>query len=346
MSRYFSKNCLKVILIGFILLNFQEGFTQGDFSSVDLLLKSNQKALGENIVALVWKDGKFIYKKEVGEFNAKTSEPVASCSKWLTAALVMTFVDQGKLKLDEPVANYIPEFHKYMKRYLTIRHCLSQTTGIESDGSLISKIAERRNYYDLGEEVNAIAAKEISNNPGKEFFYGGYGLNIAARVCEIIGKKPFERLVQDRIIRPLKMKGTSFVNETGGPCNPSGGARSTANDYINFMSMILNKGVFEGKQILSENAIKEMHRIQISGMTIKYAPPAALGYSYGLGNWIVDADKEGNGMIVTCPGLFGTFPYINFTKKYAAILLVKNLQTVQRKEITHSFMKAVDEQIQ
>lgn len=322
------------------------GFSQGDFSSVDLLLKNNQKALGENIVALVWKDGKIIYKKEVGEFNARSSEPVASCSKWLTAALVMTFVDQGKLKLDDPVAKYIPEYHKYMKRYLTIRHCLSQTTGIERDGRLLGKLAERRNYYDLGEEVNAIAAKEISNNPGQEFFYGGYGLNIAARVCEIIGKKPFERLVQDRIIRPLKMKGTSFVNETGGATNPSGGARSSANDYINFMSMLLNKGLFEGKQILSESAIKEMHHIQISGIPIKYAPAAALGYSYGLGNWIIEGDSQGNGNIVACPGLFGTYPYVNFNKKYAAILFVKNLQTEQRKEITTSFMKAIEDQIQ
>ena len=75
-----------------------------------------------------------LYKKEMGDFNAKTQAPIASCSKWLTAALVMQFVDEGKLSLDDKVVKYIPEFEKYCKSYITIRQCLSHMTGIADEG--------------------------------------------------------------------------------------------------------------------------------------------------------------------------------------------------------------------
>jgi hypothetical protein len=325
------------------MLLFQSGYSQTSFSELDQLLLKNQKMLGGNVVALVWKDGKMVYQKEMGEFNAKTQAPIASSSKWLTAALVMHFVDQGKLKLDDPIVKYIPLYKKYMKSYLTIRHCLSQTTGIEKDARIAIKILERRSFETLEEEVNNIAEKDISNNPGQEFFYGGYGLNIAARVCEIIGKKSFDRLVQEKITRPLKMRGTSFTDDNGRAPNPSGGAKSTANDYMNFMIMLLNKGKFEEKQVLSESSVEEMLKVQFPGLPIKYAPAAAAGFEYGLGSWIQKKDEKGNAIIASCPGLFGTWPLINRKKNYASIIFVQTLLSEQKREFADKFEEIIEE---
>jgi CubicO group peptidase (beta-lactamase class C family) len=336
---------MKVISILAFLLIFQPGFGQYDFSSVDQLLQRNLKQLGGNVVAMVYKDGKIVYQKEFGEFNAKTQAPVASCSKWLTAALVMTFVDQGKLDLDEPVSKYIPSFSKYMKNYVTLRHCLSHTTGIEREGGRASKLLERRKYQSLEEEANAIAAKEISNNPGMEFFYGNYGLNIAARVCEVVGKKAFERLIQERITRPLRMRGTSFTNDDGSAPNPSGGARSTANDYMNFLVMILNKGVFENKKILSEEAIAEMLKVQNGNLPVKWTPKVAEGFEYGLGAWIQEKDESGKTIVVSSPGLFGTWPYVDLCRKYAAIIFVKSILSEQKKDLAMQFKDIVESEI-
>src|SRR5687767_1936343 len=94
MSLKFNRICLSCSLFSVFLLLFQFSYAQTDFSNVDALLKQNQKLLGNNVVALVYKDGKVIYQKELGEdFKAKTQAPIASSSKWLTAALVMIFVD-------------------------------------------------------------------------------------------------------------------------------------------------------------------------------------------------------------------------------------------------------------
>lgn len=346
MSLKINRICLICSLCSVFLLFFQSLHAQTDFSSVDALLQKNQKLLGNNVVALVYKDGKLIYQKELGEdFKAKTQAPIASCSKWLTAALIMIFVDEGKLKLDDPVSKYLPVFDKYMKSYVTIRQCLSHTTGIENEKGTLMKILQRKKYASLEEEVNAYAAREISNNAGTEFHYGTIGLNIASRVLEVVSKKSFDRLIQDKLLRPLKMRATSFVDESGNAPNPSGGARSTASDYMNFLSMILNKGMFEGKRILSEQSITEMQKPQFSNLPVKFTPKVAEGYHYGLGEWIQEEDASGNSTVVSSPGLFGTWPYIDKCRNYAAIIFVKTLLSEQKRDFALQFKSAVDEVI-
>jgi CubicO group peptidase (beta-lactamase class C family) len=335
--------CLSCSLLSVFLLFFQFSFSQTDTSQLDALLQKNQKLLGNDVVALIYKDGKVIYAKELGEFNAKTQAPIAFCSKWLTAALVMQFVDEGKLKLDDPVSKYLPIFDKYMKRYVTIRMCLAHTTGIESEKGNLQKILQRGKYPTLEDEVNALAAKEISNNAGTEFHYGAIGPNVAGRVLEVIAKKPFDRLIQEKLLRPLKMRATTFVNENGYAPNPSGGARSTANDYMNFLSMILNKGMFEGKQILSAKAIEEMQTPQFTSLPVKFTPKAAEGLHYGLGEWIQEEDANGKSTVVSSPGLFGIIPYVDKCRNYAAILFVKSLLGEQKKDLMTQFKTTVDD---
>ncbi len=70
--------------------------------------------------------------------------------------------------------------------------------------------------------------------PVHEFHYGGIGLNIAGRVLEVITKKPFDRLMQEKLLRPLKMKQTTFMNENGYAPNPPAAPAVQANDYMNF----------------------------------------------------------------------------------------------------------------
>ena len=148
----------------------------------------------------------------MGVFNSKTQAPIASCSKWLTAALVMQFVDEGKLSLDDKVAKYIPEFDKYFKSYITIRQCLCHMTGIADDKNFLKRILERRKFSSLEEEVNSFAAREIRANAGTDFWYGNVGLNIAGRVLEIISKKKFEVLIKTKLFTPLGMTKTTSAD--------------------------------------------------------------------------------------------------------------------------------------
>ncbi len=338
--------CLKFSSLCVFLLLLQPVFAQYKFTELDDLLTKNQKALGGDVIAMIYKDGKLIYTKELNkEFTVKTQAPIASCSKWLTAALTMMFVDEGKISLDDPVNKYIPLFGSYSKKYITIRQCLSHTTGIQADPPGLKAMLSSRKYATLEEEVNAFAKKEIERNPGEMFFYSNMGLNIVGRILEIVSKKPFDRLMSEKLLRPMKMRNTTFYIDFNQSFNPSGGALSSANDYITFLAMILNKGMYEGKRILSEKAILEMETMQTGKAAVKYAPKIAEGYQYGLGEWILESKPDGTAAVVSSPGLFGTFPFIDNCRGYACIFFVKTLISEQKKEIYMAMKDAIDQQI-
>jgi CubicO group peptidase (beta-lactamase class C family) len=158
---------------------------------------------------------------------------------------------------------------------------------------------------------------------------------------EIISKKSFERLIQERITRPLKMRGTSFSNEEGGAVNPAGGARSTANDYINFLSMLLNKGIFEDKRILSEKAVEELEASQFAAIPVKSAPKYLQGVHYSLGAFITESAANGGSNVLACPNQMGTIPYIDKCRNYAAILIVAKPDE-EKKPLYQSLKNLVD----
>lgn len=372
MSHKVSSICTKVISIISFLLLLQPAYSQYNWTDLDAELQAKQKLLGNNVVCLLWSKGtpsekgdSLIYKKEMGEFNSKTKAPIASCSKWLTAALVMQFVDEGKLSLDDYVVKYIPEFEKYFKKYITIRQCLSHMTGIADEGTLLKRLLQRRKYSTLEEEVNSFASREIRATPGTDFWYGNVGLNIAGRILEVISKKKFEVLIKTKLFTPLEMRNTTFNDLNGGAVNPSGGAISTADDYMKFLVMLMNKGKYKGQQVLSEKSVNEMMQIQDKPEQIKYAPKAAEGFTYALGSWVVES-KTTDTVIVThegkakpnpmyipvvqatslaCPGLFGTWPMIDFCRGYAYIVFVKNLLGEERANAHLEIKKIIDQQI-
>jgi CubicO group peptidase (beta-lactamase class C family) len=335
---------MKVTTVVGFLLFLQPVSAQYNWTELEQELEAKQKLLGNNVVCLLWKGDSLIYKKEMGEFNSKTQAPIASCSKWLTAALVMQFVDEGKISLDDKVVKYIPEFGKYFKNYITMRQCLCHMTGIADDNKFLKRILERRKFASLEDEVNSFVAREIRANAGTDFWYGNIGLNIAGRVLEIISKKKFELLIKTKLFMPLGMTKTTFNDPNGYPVNPSGGAQSTADDYMKFLVMLLNKGKYNGQQILSENAVSQMMQVQDKPEQIKYAPKAAEGFTYALGSWAVE-QKDNKATSLASPGLFGTWPMIDFCRGYAYIVFVKNLLGEERADEHLEIKRIIDKQV-
>lgn len=337
-------NCLKVSAILIFMLLFQVANAQFDFTVIDKKFEAAKKELGGDAIAMVYKDGKVVYQKALGEFTPKIQAPIASTSKWLTAALVMTYVDQGKLSLDDKVSTYLPIFAKYSKGYITIRHCLSHLTGIASDPIRQSDFSSKRKYATLEEEVNEFASKrEIQSNPGLAFRYSNIGFNIAGRILEVITRRSFEQLMQERITRPLMMRNTNFSSFSA--VNPSGGGVSSGGDLMNFLTMLLNKGMFNGKRILSENAIAAMQAAQTTPDLLKYVPEVMTGSNYGLGEWILRTDTRGIATTVACPGLFGCWAQIDYCRGMAVVFLTKSMEKEEKVKVYQEIISAVEELI-
>ncbi|HEX6180742.1 MAG TPA: serine hydrolase domain-containing protein [Chitinophagaceae bacterium] len=325
-----------------LLLFFQPLIAQTGYPEIDLALKRNQQALGKDVVTLVYNRGKIVYENSMGDQTALSQERIASCSKWYTAALVMTFVDEGKLSLEDTIGKFLPIFTRYGKGNIQVKHCLSHTLGLKQDPFRLAAALQRGKYNSLREEVYDFAKdKDKVAEPGKEFRYGNTGLNIAGHIIEVISGKTFEELFQERLARPLNMQATTF-EKNGAVANPSGGAWSTASDYMNFMIMMLNKGVFKGKRLMAKASVEKMMEPQTTQEMIKSTPAAAEGYNYGLGVWIQEVAPDGKTAVISSPGLFGTWPYVDYCRGYASIIFTKNLLTERKREMYDAIKKVVD----
>ena len=335
--RYFS-------LIVLFLLFFQLGYSQlQPYPEIDRAFKMNQQELGKDAIMMIYKSGKIVYESALGEMTSSSQQRIASCSKWLTASLVMTFVDEGKISLDDTIGKFLPIFTKYGKGQIKIWHCLSHTAGLEQEPvRMLTLVNRNAKYNSLEEEVNDFAKKKsVVAIPGTEFRYGNVGLNIAARIIEVVSGKGFEELFQERIARPLNMTSTTFV-KNGEIANPSGGAWSTTSDYLNFEIMFLNKGAFRGKRIINKASVEKMLETETNESMIKYTPGAAKGFDYGFGLWIQEKDANGKTTAASSPGLFGTWPVVDYCRGYAFIIFTKNLLTEKKADMYLAIKKTVD----
>jgi CubicO group peptidase (beta-lactamase class C family) len=326
------------------LLFLQSARAQQNYPEIDRALKMNQQELGKDVVMMIYRSGKIVYETTLGDMTRASQQRIASCSKWLTATLVMTFVDEGKISLEDTIGKFLPIFTKYGKGQIKIKHCLSHTAGLEQEPvKLITLVNRSAKYNSLEEEVNEFAKKRsVVAIPGTEFRYGNMGLNIAARIIEVVSGKGFEQIFQERIARPLAMESTTFSKNAEVP-HPSGGAWSTAADYMNFEIMFLNKGIFRGKRIITKASAEKMMEAQTNQSMIKYTPAPATGFDYGFGLWIQEKDANGKTTAVSSPGLFGTWPVVDYCRGYACIIFTKNLLTEKKADMYLAIKKVVDQ---
>lgn len=290
-----------------------------DFSAVSAFLQSTSATLppDDNGIALVlMKDGEIIFQEAYGDIGLNTRVAIASASKWVSAATLMTLVRDGLIDLDDRVSDYVPGFTG-LKSLITIRQCLSHTSGLPGNNLAIS------NPNLTLEQSTAVAAQgPLLAVPGAEFRYGGVSMSVAGRVAEVATGQPFGQIFQTRVAGPLGM--TTFDYDAFGPTlNPqlAGAGKCTAIDYAQFLLAFLDNGAKGGQSILPTNFVREMFEDQTNGADIA-ASPRDPSYRYGLGLWRDQIGPNGELLAVSSPGAFGAFPWIDLERGYAGFILI------------------------
>lgn len=326
-------NCLKFSTLAVFLLLLQVSFAQSKkpvtgpspFPDLERAVELRKKELGGELMIFVANRDTVIYQKAYGDVNNRTQAPVGAASAWFTAALVLQLVDEGKLSLDDKVTQYLPVYGSYFKNFLTVRHCLTHFTGFKSEPFKPAGAAAKSRFASLEEEVDTYAKLDILSNAGEAYQYNGMGVNIAARVVEVITKKKFEQLTRQRIFAPLGMRNTTFATDDGSAPNPAFGAKSTAADFVRFLQMLLNNGTLGGKKILSEQAVAEMRKVQVEPTRIKAVPKNFGGLPQTLGAWAIEREGAAGGQAsaLAAPSLVGVWPVVDFVRGYAFVLVPK-----------------------
>ncbi len=290
-----------------------------DFSAATALIQNAVSAVPLDGASLTLiKDGQVIYERHFGGYNADTTVFIASASKWLAGATLMTLVDEGKLSLNDQVSKYLPYFTG-AKGAITIRQLFSHTSGLPGIADDANCLGARSVTMDAC--AREIAQLDLVGPPGAQFAYGENSMQVAGRICEIVSGKSWESLFQEKIATPLGMADATF----GPSQNPivAGGARSKLNDYANFLRMILNEGQFSGRRVLSVESVREMQRNLTAGLPIASAPVGRSAVNYAIGEWIDILDAQGNAVQVSSPGAFGFTPWVDKKRNLLGVFLVQ-----------------------
>lgn len=265
---------------------------------------------------------------------------IASMTKPITATAVLMLQDEGKLKVSDPVAKFIPEFAKLKTpsgrpANLTIAQLLTHTSGLGE--APLEQIWRGRT---LANAIPLYLAAPMQYEPGAKWKYTQSGINVASRIVEVASGMAFDEFVQKRIFNPLGMKSTTFYamekfpnrlavsytkNASNGvlevnipdpgfgtherPPLGNGGLFSTGPDYARFCQMLLGQGVFHGKRLLSPEAFTLMSTIQTGDLPTGFFQSKEFGnhgtnYGWGIGTCILRAPHEGTAAMLS-PGTFG-----------------------------------------
>jgi CubicO group peptidase (beta-lactamase class C family) len=205
----------------------------------------NEVATGKipGAIVLIQQHGKPVYHEFFGVQDTVSKAPMTdqtifrlfSMTKAITAAVSMTLIDDGKIKLDDPVSKFIPSFANVKvgvekkgadgtptlelvppNRPMTVKDLMTHTSGITYGfygDSLVRKAYKAANIYqgdfDLAEFAERIAQLPLHNQPGGLWQYG-HSTDILARVMEVASGKSLFRLEKEKLLDPLGMKDTGF----------------------------------------------------------------------------------------------------------------------------------------
>ncbi len=276
------------------------------------------------------KDGKVHYKNLLGYADVEAKKPItednvfwiASMSKMFAGASIMMLMDEGKITLNDPVTRFIPQLEKWMVveekdqahlllkpllRPVTVRHILSHTSGLTGS----SELQQVTGYDSTPLKARALSSVTgpLQWQPGDKYAYGNQGMNIAARIVEIVSGLAYEQFLQTRFFDPLGMTETTFwpsdaqIARLAGAYGPNkektgyvrgsvafltkpfsdrvhrypeagGGLFSTTHDIFRYGLMLANDGEFEGKRYLSHAAMDQLRTEQTGATKVNYS----LGY--------------------------------------------------------------------
>ena len=319
--------------------------------------------------------------------NRDTLFRIASMTKPVTSVAALMLMEEGKLRLDDPITKWVPEFAEMRvlkkadgplddtypaPRAITIEDIFTHRSGLSYAFSAVGPISKA---YDkaLGDVLNsgttpdawlkALAGLPLLYPPGERLHYS-VATDVLGFIVGRIEKKPFRDVLMERLFGPLGMPDTDFYipkekrdrlatvyrqdQETGvlnvlpftlydAPpafCGGGGGLISTADDYLKFARMMLNKGELNGRRYLKRETVELMctNRLTPEQRAIPFlgAIPMWDGMGFGLGVSVIDhPDKLGFLGIGAkgafgWPGAFGTWWQADPANDLIILYLIQN----------------------
>ena len=242
-----------------------------------------------HVPGLVWgivKDGKLVHVKAMGVQTVEDKAPatpdtafrIASMTKAFTGYSILKLRDEGKLRLDDPVSQYVPETKGWAKG-ITIGDLLHHTAGFVTDDPW----GDRQQPLPEAEFTKMLkAGVPFSTAPGTRYEYSNFGFALLGRIVTSVSKQEYSKRVEETLLKPLGMKSSRYeVREVPadklamgyrwendawsrepvmphGAFGAMGGLVTTGNDYAKWIGYLLDAWPARDQEVMSRKTVRAM----------------------------------------------------------------------------------------
>jgi CubicO group peptidase (beta-lactamase class C family) len=211
-----------------------------------LLLRAH--ALHSDAVVIL-KDGRLVRDLRFGQAPAPIES--GSVAKSVVGVAIGHLLYTGQISsLDEPVANWYPEWKSGAKQAVTLRHLMNHTSGLEAAADTAAIDAS-------SDVVQQALDSPLAHPPGSRFFYNNKAVNLLAGIVEKVTHRKLDEYMRDEIFAPLGITHFSWMRDPAGNPQVFAGLALDARDLARIGQLMLADGVYDGKRLLSAEFVRD-----------------------------------------------------------------------------------------
>lgn len=256
---------------------------------------------------LVIRKDSILFESYRDGWNDTLTSNLYSATKTIVGLLVGVALDEGKIhSLDDKVSRYIPIYNKGMQADVTLRNLLTMSGGMAWDEAYASLFSVTTHGYYGNDLYELVTGLEVENRPGVRFSYRSGETQLLAFALEAATGETLSRYAEEKLWKPMQAERDAYwlLDKEGGDEKAFCCFHTTARDVARFGRLMLHRGEWNGKRLVSRKYMEEMLRPasylkdQWGGDSLSY---------YGMQVWLM----RHRGEIVPCMrGMLGQYIYV------------------------------------
>ena len=237
---------------------------------------------------LVIRRDSIVFESYRDGWNDTLTSNIYSATKTIVGLLAGVALDEGKIhSLDDPVSCYIPVYTKGMQADVTLRHLLTMSGGMAWDEAYASLFSVTTHGYYGNDLYDLVTGLEVVDRPGVQYSYRSGETQLLAFVIEAATGQTLSDYAEEKLWRPMQAERDAYwlLDKKDGDEKAFCCFHTTARDVARFGSLLLHRGNWQGRQLVSEAYMDELMR-PASYLKDQWGKDS-LSY-YGFQTWVMD----------------------------------------------------------
>ncbi|WP_321306285.1 serine hydrolase [Marinifilum fragile] len=293
----------------------------------------------ETVAYLIIQDGKVLYEEYWDGYDADSHSNIFSATKSIVSLLIGIAIDEGKIKsVDEPIGNYLKEFANDERGKITIKNLLTMSSGLDWDEAYSSPTSVTTKAY-YGKKLRKVSSdQQLIEKPGVRFRYQSGNTQLLSFIVEEATGETIAKYAEHTLWKPMHAVNTALwsLDKKDGDEKSFCCFNTNARDAARFGQLVLNKGSWNGKQLVSEQYITDATRA--ADYLLNEEKTAALDF-YGYQYWILPYK---NMNIPYMRGHLGQYIYTIAEKNAVVVRFGKAKDEIKQGQITMDIPKYID----